>query len=118
MGKAVGRKVSGFCFVEERESSFANSAEAGEHGIFFGEKRSVDGKRGTEAADAVFGEEEREAEAIDEWHRARRVAEDAVGVGDDAGFDLAEMRGDFGGGPDALGGRSLPEIGRDGVGDG
>jgi hypothetical protein len=49
---------------------------------------------------------------------ARRVMEDADGVGDDAGFDLAEMSNDFGGGPCARGRRSLPEVGRDGVGDG
>ena len=44
------------------------------------------------------------------------MAKDAVGVGDDAGFDLAEMSDDFGGGPGARGRRSLPKIKRDGVG--
>ena len=55
MRKAVGREISRFCFVEERESSFANSAETGEHGILFGEEGRVDGKRGPKAADAIFG---------------------------------------------------------------
>ena len=64
MRKAIGREISRFCFVEERESSFANSAQAGEHGIFFGEEGSVDRKRGPEATDAVFGQEKGEVEAL------------------------------------------------------
>lgn len=96
MRKAVRREISRLCFVEERESSFTNSAEAGEHGIFFGEEGRVDGKRGAEAADAVFGQKEREAKALGEWDGARRVAKDAVGVRENAGFDLAEMSDDFG----------------------
>ena len=44
------------------------------------------------------------------------MAEDAVAVGDDAGFDLAEMRDDVGGGPSVCGRRSLPKIKRDSVG--
>src|SRR5258708_18802594 len=115
MRKGIGREISRFCFVEERESSFANSAEGGEHGIFFSEKRAVDGKRRLQTADAIFGQEEREAEALQERDGARRVAEDAVGVGDDAGFDLAEMSYDVGGGPGVCGRRSLPLIQRDGV---
>jgi len=106
------------CFVEERESSFANSAETGKHGIFFGEEGRVDGERVFEAANAIFGEEQREAEALQERNRAWRMVEDADGVGDDAGFDLAEMSNDFGGGPCAWRRRSLPEVGRDGVSDG
>jgi hypothetical protein len=113
---AIGREISRFCFVEERESSFSNSAEGGEHRIFFGEERGVDRKRGSEAADAVLGEEKREAKALGEWNGARRVTKDAVGVGDDAGFDLAEVGDDFGGGPGGFGGASLPEIRRDSVG--
>ena len=118
MRKAVGREISRLCFVQERESSFANSAESGEHGIFFGEEGRVDRKRGLEAADTVFGEEEREAETLHEWDRARWMAKDAKGVGDDAGLNLAEMSNDFGGGPGVWGRRSLPDVGRDGVGDG
>ena len=116
MRKAVGREISRFCFVEERESSFANSAESGEHGIFFSEERRVDGKRRLEATDAIFGQEKRESELLQERNWARRMAKDAVGVGDDAGFDLAEMSDDFGSGPGVWGGRSLPKIKRDGVG--
>lgn len=116
MRKAIGREISRFCFVEERESSFANSAESREHGVFFGEERMVDGKRRLEAADAIFGQEKREPETLQERDRARRMAKDATGVGDDAGFDLAEMSDDFGGGPGVWGGRSLPKIKRDGVG--
>jgi len=55
MRKAVGREISRLCFVEKQESSFANSAEGGEHGIFFGQERSVDRKRRAEAADSIFG---------------------------------------------------------------
>jgi len=116
MRKAIGREISRFCFVEERESSFANSAESGEHGVFSGEERMVDGKRRLEAADAIFGQEKREAEPLQEGNRARGMAKDAIRVGDDAGFDLAEMSDDFGGGPCVWGGRSLPKIKRDGVG--
>jgi len=116
MRKTIRREISRFCFVEERESSFANSAKSGEHGIFFSEERRVDGKRRLEAEDAIFGQEKREPEALQERDRARRVAEDAVGVGDDAGFDLAEMGDDVGGGPGVCGRRSLPKIKRDSVG--
>jgi len=55
MRKAIRREISRFCFVDERQSSFANSAESGEHGIFFGEQSRVDGKWRLEAADAIFG---------------------------------------------------------------
>src|SRR5882672_2408659 len=116
MREAIGREISRFCFVEERESSFANSAESGKHGVFFGEERGVDGKRRLEAADAIFGQEKRESKAIQKGNWARGMAKDAIRVGDDAGFDLAEMSDDFGGGPGGWGGRSLPKIKRDGVG--
>ena len=116
MREAIRREISRFCFVEERESSFANSAESGKHGIFFGEERRVDGKRRSEATNAIFGQEKRESKALQEGNGARRMAKDAVGVGDDAGFDLAEMSDDFGGAPGVRGGRSLPKIKRDGVG--
>ncbi len=115
MRKAIGREISRFCFVKERESSFANSAESGEHGIFFGEQRRVDGKRRSEATDAIFGQEKRESELLQERNWARRMAKDAIRVGDDAGFDLAEMSDDFGGGPGVCRRRSLPQIKRDGV---
>lgn len=46
------------------------------------------------------------------------MAEDAVGVGEYAGFDLAEMSDDFGSGPGVWRGSSLPAVGRDGVRDG
>jgi len=64
MREAIRREISRFCFVEERKSSFANSAEGGEHGVFFSEERRVDGKRRFEAADAIFGEEKRESETL------------------------------------------------------
>ena len=41
-----------------------------------------------------------------------------MGVGEYAGFDLAEMSDDFGGGPSAWGRRRLPKVGGDGVRDG
>src|SRR5438876_10264618 len=84
MRKAIGREISRFCFVEERESSFANSAESSEHGIFFGEERRVDGKRRSEATNAIFGQEKRESKALQEGNGARRMAKDAAGVGGDA----------------------------------
>jgi len=98
MREAIRREISRFCFVEERESSFANSTEGGEHGIFFSEERRVDGKRRLKG-DAIFGQEKRESEALQERNWPRRMAKDAIRVGDDAGFDLAEMSDDFGGGP-------------------
>jgi len=116
MRKAIRREIPRFCFVEERESSFANSAESGEHGTFFSEERRVDAKRRLEATDAIFGQEKRESPALQEGNWARGMAKDAIRVGDDAGFDLAEMSDDFGGGPGVWGGRSLPKIKRDGVG--
>jgi len=116
MREAIRREISRFCFVEERESSFANSTEGGEHGIFFSEERRVDGKRRLKGVDAIFGQEKRESEALQERNWPRRMAKDAIRVGDDAGFDLAEMSDDFGGGPGVWGRRSLPTIKRDGVG--
>ena len=64
MRKTIRREISRFCFVEERESSFANSAESGEHGIFFGEERRVDSERRLEATNAIFGQEKRESETL------------------------------------------------------
>jgi len=116
MREAIRREISRFCFVEERESSFANSTEGGEHGIFFSEERRVDGKRRLKGVDAIFGQEKRESEALQERNWPRRMAKDAIRVGDDAGFDLAEMSDDFGGGPGVWGRGSLPTNQRDGVG--
>ena len=63
--EAVGREISRLCYVEKYESSFANSAESGEHGIFFVEEGRVDGKRRFEATNAIFGQEERKAETFE-----------------------------------------------------
>ena len=78
MRKAVRCEISGFCFLEKRESSLANSAEFTELSIFFAEESLVDGKWRTETRRAVFGEEERIAEALKERNRARLVANDAI----------------------------------------
>jgi len=115
MREAVGREISRLCFVEKHESSFANSAESGEHGIFFGEERRVDGKRGFEATNAIFGQKEWKAESFEEWNWARRMAKDAKRVGNDAGFDLAEVGDDFAGGPARVGRARLPAVERNGV---
>lgn len=115
MREAVGREILRLCFVEKRESSFANSAESGEHGIFVRHQSGVDGKRRFEAADAILGQEERKAETLQERNWARRMAKNAKGVGDDAGFDLAEVGDDFCCGPGGVGRAGLPAVERDGV---
>lgn len=55
---------------------------------------------------------------LEERNRARRVPKDAGGVEDDAGFDLAKMGRDFGGGPGDVGRARLPVGKRDSVGGG
>lgn len=118
MRKAVGCEISGFCFVKKRECSIANSAEAAKLSVFFGEQGWIDGKRRAEAAHAIFDEEEWKAEAFCEWNMTWLVLEDALGVENYAGFDLAEMGGDFRGGPARFDGAGLPVEEGNGVGGG
>ena len=64
MGKAVKREVSGFCFVDKRESSIANCAKFAELDLFFAKEGSIDGNRRAETLYAVINEEKRKAKAF------------------------------------------------------
>ncbi len=118
MRKTVWCEILGFCFVQKRESSVAHRAEIAKLGVFFAEEGGVDRNRRAEAANAIFDQEERKTKTLRQRDRCWLVAQDAFCVGDDAGFDLAKMGGDFGSGPGGVGGPGLPVFQRDGVGGG
>ena len=102
MGKEIRSEISGFCFVEKHESLIANRTQIAQLNIFFAEPSLVNRERRAETKNAVFGDEKRKVKALQEGYRTRIMADDASRGSDDARFDLAEVCGDFCGGPGAV----------------
>ena len=103
MRPAVGTKIARTGFVEKGEGSFANRAEIGEHGFFFGVERGIERNGRFAAKDAKLDQEKRDVESAKERDGPRSVANDAVSGAEDGTLDLAEMSDDFGGGPASIG---------------
>lgn len=116
MKPEIGREIARGCFFEEREGSFANRTQVGEHRFLGVEEFRVEGDWRLATEEPGFDDPAGKMKTLQEGDGLRRVAGDAVGGADDGALDLAEMGDDFGGGPTAVGRAGPPEVEGDEVG--